>query len=99
MTPLGRSPPRDRGSRPSSALADSLKRHTRPAPWLPPRLRHPAAGYLAATFLVLLVVSLLSLLTPIIVPFVSQGAVLLLTIVLVALLWGEGPGLLATFLG
>jgi signal transduction histidine kinase len=80
-------------------LGGMFKQLTYPAPWLPPRLHHPAIGYLAAICLEFFAVGLIPLLMLSFTPFVFQGALLTLIIVLVALNWGAGPSLLATFVG
>lgn len=82
-----------------SSLGGWLKRGIHPAPWLPPGWHHPALGYLAALLLELITASLM-LLLQMFFPFLDFLDVLLvLVIVLIALSWGQGPSLLATFLG
>jgi signal transduction histidine kinase len=99
MTTPDRSAPYAAGMRLWRALGDWLMKHTYPASWLPPRWRHPASGYLAALLLELLAVGLTWLLALLFPPFVFQGALLGLVIVLVAVSWGEGPSILVTLLG
>jgi PAS domain S-box-containing protein len=68
--------------------------------WMPESLRHPAIGYLIALLIqtaVILTVYLL-LLQPI-PDFTFEGLLLVLVVLLLALSWGAGPGLLATLLG
>ncbi len=87
------------GHRLWTVLGNWLKAHTSPARWLPPRWHHPAISYFTAVALVLLASGLTSLLEAAFPPLVLQGSLLELVTVLVALVWGLGPSLLATFVG
>jgi signal transduction histidine kinase len=81
------------------AISDWLKAQSSPARWLPPRWHHPVIGYFTAIALALLASGLTSLLEAAFPPLVLQGSLLGLVTVLVALTWGQGPSLLATFVG
>lgn len=64
--------------------------------WLPARWRHPLIGYLLA-FLIAVGAASLTLLLVILFPaFDLEGVLLLVGIVIIALAWGAGPGMLAT---
>ena len=67
--------------------------------WAPARLRHPLIGYLGAVILAGVAVGLTLLLSMWVAGFTSFSPLLLLAVVLVALVWGVGPSLVATVVG
>ncbi len=67
--------------------------------WLPARWRHPFLGYCIAVILEFSAASLTLLSISHLPIFALQGVLVTLGIVLVALNWGAGPGLLASFVG
>jgi PAS domain S-box-containing protein len=67
--------------------------------WLPEPLRHPAAGYLAALLIEAAAVLGSFLLIGWCPEFAFKGLLPVLALILVALGWGAGPGLLATLWG
>lgn len=99
MSALNTSSPPRSGKRLWSVPGGWLKSYNHPAPWLPAKWRRPAIGYLAVFLLELLAAGLTMLLQIFFLPFGFLQALLVLVIVVVALSWGQGPGLLATFLG
>lgn len=64
--------------------------------WLPPSLRHPAVGYLMAVLSQGAATGLILLLDQVFPRFAFPSALGLLVIVLVALSWGAGPGIVST---
>ena len=67
--------------------------------WLPTRWRHPAAGYVLAA-LVQVVVAVITRLLILHEPtFAFPGVVEILAVTLIALNWGAGPGVFAALLG
>ncbi|HEX6479698.1 MAG TPA: PAS domain-containing sensor histidine kinase [Ktedonobacteraceae bacterium] len=67
--------------------------------WLPPPLRHPVLGYLAAVMLEVIAVALTLLLIADMPAYSLPVLLVVLAVVLVALNWGGGPSLLATLVG
>ncbi len=67
--------------------------------WAPARLRHPLIGYLAAVVLAGVAAGLTMLLSLWVPGFTSFSPLLFLAVVLVALIWGIGPSLVATVVG
>ncbi len=67
--------------------------------WLPAAWHRPLMGYLVAVFLQLLAISVTLLIFHALPIFALQGSLVILVIVLVALNWGAGPGMLATLVG
>src|SRR5215472_1115011 len=67
--------------------------------WLPVPWRFPVVGYVAAVCLIGMALLLTMLLKGVFPTFALQGLLALLVILLVALLWGTGPGLVATLVG
>jgi signal transduction histidine kinase/PAS domain-containing protein len=67
--------------------------------WLPEPLRHPLIGYLAALVIEGSAMSLILVLHSLSPSFSFQWILVVLGVVIVALSWGEGPGLLATLAG
>ena len=65
--------------------------------WLPARWRHPWMGYLLALFSSAFFASITLLLTILFPALNLKGVLLIGGIVLIALTWGAGPSLLATF--
>lgn len=98
MTTLETSAPSHAGRRLWSALGGWLSRQTSSAPWLPPRWRHPAIGYLAAVLLQVLITAL-DLLVFLRYPHLPHQLPFVAGVVIAALNWGVGPSVLATFVG
>jgi signal transduction histidine kinase/PAS domain-containing protein len=67
--------------------------------WLPEPLRHPLIGYLAALLIEASAMSLILVLHSLSPSFSFQWILVVLGVVVVALNWGEGPGLFATLAG
>ena len=67
--------------------------------WLPASWRRPLVGYLMAVLLEVLAVSITLLLSDKLPIFALQGSLVILGIILVALNWGAGPGVLASVVG
>ena len=67
--------------------------------WLPRSWSRPLTGYLIAVLFEALAVGMTLLLFHAMPIFAIQGSLVILVIVLVALTWGAGPGLLATVVG
>ena len=80
-------------------LSDWIHSNTFVPSWAPARLRHPLIGYLGAVVLAGVAVGLTVLLSASITGFTSFSPLLLLAVVLVALIWGVGPSLVATVVG
>lgn len=77
----------------------ALRVSTFSPPWLPTPWSMPTIGYLAAVCLPAIAVLLTILLLHLFPTFALQGVLSILAILIVALLWGTGPGLIATLLG
>jgi PAS domain S-box-containing protein len=67
--------------------------------WLPAPWNHPILSYIFAILLPIGSMILALLLRQLFLTFVFPGVLLVIAILIVALLWGTGPGLLATFWG
>jgi hypothetical protein len=76
-----------------------LVAHTFAPPFLTGRWSHPAVGYLLAVVLQVVTVTGLVELIRLFPSFQFQEALLILVVLVVALTWGAGPGLLATLVG
>src|SRR3989440_4746724 len=76
-----------------------LVAHTFAPPFLNGRRSHPAVGYLLAVVLQIITVTSLVALIRLFPSFRFQEALLILVVLVVALTWGVGPGLLATLAG
>lgn len=76
-----------------------VRANTFAPPWLPAEWQRPEVGYLAAAFLTVLAIGATWRLDVMLPTFPFQGVVELLAVVVVALNFGAGPSLLATFLG
>ena len=98
MTPQGIS-----GEMPSAGRRGGvmgwIQENTFAPEWLPERLSYPLIGYLAAAFIVGMSTVLVLLLLALFPSFAFHGILVLVGVVLVAMGWGAGPGLLATLLG
>ncbi|HEY7356653.1 MAG TPA: PAS domain S-box protein, partial [Ktedonobacterales bacterium] len=67
--------------------------------WLPQPLRHPLIGYLVAAFLEFAAAALIVLVFQQFPQFAFRGILTDVVVVLIALWWGAGPSLFATFVG
>src|SRR5947207_11690516 len=67
--------------------------------WLPAPWNHPVLSYVFAILVPLGTIILALLLRQIFLTFVFPGVLTVIAILIVALLWGTGPGLLATLWG
>src|SRR5438270_1063136 len=76
-----------------------LVAHTFAPPFLTGRWSHPAVGYLLAVGLQVITVTSLVALIRLFPSFQFQEALLILVVLVEALTWGVGPGLLATLAG
>src|SRR6266568_5921693 len=76
-----------------------LVAHTFAPPFLTGRWSHPAVGYLLAVLLQVVTVTGLVELIRLFPSFQFQEVLLILVVLVVALTWGAGPGLLATLVG
>src|SRR2546429_6977735 len=81
------------------AIRHWLVAHTFAPPFLNGRCSHPAVGYLLAVVLQVITVTSLVALIRLFPSFQFQEALLILVVLVVALTWGVGPGLLATLAG
>src|SRR5947209_1526826 len=81
------------------AIRHWLVAHTFAPPFLNGRWSHPAVGYLLAVVLQVITVTSLVALIRLFPSFQFQEALLILVVLVVALTWGVGPGLLATLAG
>src|SRR5437868_5970280 len=81
------------------AIRHWLVAHTFAPPFLTGRWSHPAVGYLLAVVLQVVTVTSLVALIRLFPSFQFQEALLILVVLVVALTWGVGPGLLATLAG
>src|SRR6266700_1047609 len=81
------------------AIRHWLVAHTFAPPFLTGRWSHPAVGYLLAVVLQVITVTSLVALIRLFPSFQFQEALLILVVLVVALTWGVGPGLLATLVG
>jgi signal transduction histidine kinase len=73
-----------------------LRSNTLVPVWHPQPLRRPAVSYLAALITQLITLGAIEVLKLFTLPFVFPDTLFVLAIVLVALIWGAGPGLLIT---
>lgn len=76
-----------------------LHANTAASPWTPKRRRHPLLGYQMALLFEVVAASLTLLSAHRLPLFALQGSLMTLGIILVAYIWGKGPGLLATLVG
>ncbi|HZU67850.1 MAG TPA: ATP-binding protein [Ktedonobacteraceae bacterium] len=90
---------RDPAMRLWHSIRDWMRKRTFAPDWLPGSWRHPVSGYVAAVLLQVLAVIIIWLLISLFPAFEFAGILGVLAIVLVAVNWGIGPGLLATVLG
>src|SRR5256886_15428843 len=67
--------------------------------WLPAPWNHPISSYIFAILIPLVSIILVLLLKQIFLTFVFPGVLIIMSILVVAFLWGTGPGLLATLWG
>src|SRR6266704_2112522 len=67
--------------------------------WLPAPWNHPISSYIFAVLIPLISIILALLLKHIFLTFVFPGVLIIMSILVVAFLWGTGPGLLATLWG
>jgi PAS domain S-box-containing protein len=81
------------------AFRDWIDEHTFTPGWIPIQLQHPAFGYLVAVVAETAAIFLTFLLVHIFSPYLFPGLFEALAIAFVALIWGIGPGLLATLVG
>jgi len=80
-------------------LTHWLKVSTFTPEWLPAPLNHPISGYIFALLIPLVSIILTLLLKQIFHTFVFPGVLIIIAIMVVAILWGTAPGLLATLWG
>ncbi len=80
-------------------MCDWMRKSAFAPDWLPESWRDPITGYIAAVLLQVFTVILTIVLFKLFSTFEFAGLLGILAIVLVALNWGAGPGLLATLLG
>ncbi|HXZ05093.1 MAG TPA: ATP-binding protein [Ktedonobacteraceae bacterium] len=80
-------------------LADRLRDSTFTPEWLPAPWNHPVLSYIFAFLVPFGSIILALLLKQIFLTFVFPGVLIIMAILVVALLWGTGPGLLATLWG
>lgn len=92
-------PPHQRSRKTWRGLAQWFQQNTFAPPWLPARLRHPLIGYLVAILVELAAASPALLLLDLFPSSAFLGMLTLVGVVLIALIWGVGPSLLAAFVG
>ena len=80
-------------------LTHSLRATTRTPEWLHAPWNHRISSYVFALLLPLLSIILTLLLKQIFHTFVFPGVLIIMALLVVAILWGTGPGLLATLWG
>lgn len=80
-------------------LAQWFQQNTFAPPWLPARLRHPLIGYVVAILIELAAASPALLLLNLFPSSAFLGMLTMVGVVLIALIWGVGPSLLAAFVG
>jgi len=83
----------------AQALFHWLLSHSFSPNWLPKSLRHPLVGYIVALVLQIIAIFVTFLLVQIYPSYSFTSLLAVLAIALVALNWGAGPSLLATFVG
>ena len=93
-----KSPLRQAGRHAWRVIGNWMRKSTSAPDWLPGRWRHPALGYGAAVLLSASAAILTILLLQLLPTFEFAGILEALAVVLVALNWGAGPGLLGTLL-
>ncbi|MBV9230245.1 MAG: DUF4118 domain-containing protein, partial [Chloroflexi bacterium] len=81
------------------ALQERLISYTYVSSWLPVRLRAWFVGYILAVVLQILVFFFIKLFLPIYPDFNFIEAPILLVVLCLSFLWGDGPGILATLVG
>jgi signal transduction histidine kinase/PAS domain-containing protein len=91
-------PPGQHSRKPWFGLIHWIQENSFAPQWLPEPLRHPLIGYLAALLIELAAMSPLLLLLSLFPTFSFYQVFTLVGVVLVALGWGAGPGLVATML-
>ena len=67
--------------------------------WVPAPWKHPISGFICAILIPLVSILLSLLLKQIFLTFVFPATLIIIAIVVVAFLWGPGPGILATLWG
>jgi signal transduction histidine kinase len=82
-----------------SGLSRWIQQNTFAPQWLPERLRRPLIGYVVAVLVELAAALVMVLILSLFPTFSFSPVLTLIGVVLVALGWGTGPSLLATFLG
>ncbi len=80
-------------------LTHWLRASTFTPEWLPAPWNHPISSYIFAILIPLMSIILALLLKHIFLTFVFPGVLIIMSILVVAFLWGTGPGLLATLWG
>lgn len=94
IPPLGR-----RTGKTWRGLRHWLQENTFAPPWLPEPLRHPLIGYLVAALLEVAAAAIVLLLLYFFPSFAFRGVLAVGGVILMALGWGAGPALFATFVG
>ena len=97
-------PQKDRDTQPWhehrwNPLTHWLRASTFTPEWLPAPWNHPISSYIFAILIPLMSIILALLLKHIFLTFVFSGVLIIMSILVVAFLWGTGPGLLATLWG
>jgi PAS domain S-box-containing protein len=87
------------GPRPMPTLQRWLRANTTVPPWTPKRWHHTLLGYQMALLFDGVAASLALLSARRLPLFALQGSLMVLGIILVAHIWGKGPGLFATLVG
>ena len=80
-------------------LVHWLKSSTITPEWLPAPWNHPLSGYICAILIPVVSILVTLLLKHIFLTFVFPGVLIIIAILIVAFLWGTGPGILATLWG
>lgn len=80
-------------------LAQWFQQNTGAPQWLPARLRHPLIGYVVAILVELAAATPVLLLLDLFPSSAFLGMLTLVGVILIALIWGVGPSLLAAFVG
>jgi PAS domain S-box-containing protein len=88
-----------RPEQPWKRLTHSLRATISTPEWLPAPWNHPISSFVFALLLPLVSIILTLLLKQIFHTFVFPGVLIFMTILVVAILWGTGPGLFATLWG
>jgi PAS domain S-box-containing protein len=92
-------PPHQRSRKTWLGLAQWFQQNTFAPQWFPARFRHPLIGYLVAILVELAAASPALLLLDLFPSAAFLGILTLVGVVLIALIWGVGPSLLAAFVG